>query len=38
MTFDERIVAHLEKQQDMNALLIKQIELLTKRIALLEGK
>jgi hypothetical protein len=38
MTLDAQIVAHLEKQQDMNALLIKQIELLTKRIELVEGK
>ena len=38
MTFDEKIVAHLEKQGEMNALLIKQIELLTKRLELLEGK
>lgn len=38
MTFDERIVAHLEKQQEMNALLQAQIALLTSRIALLEEK
>ena len=38
MTQNEKIIAHLEKQQNMNALLIKQLEILNKRIELLEAK